>query len=76
VPAAAQEYKIAVVSMLHAHVWLHLGTMMKGEKVKLIGVAETMPELLARAKRTDQIRSPRTAGQESRNRCSLPTGRR
>jgi hypothetical protein len=40
-PLAAQEYKIAVVSMLHAHVWLHLGTMLKGDKVKLVGVSET-----------------------------------
>jgi len=54
-PAAAQEYKIAVVSMLHAHIWLHLGTMLKGENAKLVGVAETLPELLERAKRTDQI---------------------
>jgi predicted dehydrogenase len=54
-PAAAQEKKIAVVSMLHAHVWLHLGTMLKGDKVKLVGVSETLPNLLARAKRADQI---------------------
>jgi predicted dehydrogenase len=54
-PAAAQEYKMAVVSMLHAHVWIHLGTMLKGDKVKLVGVSETLPELLARAKRTDQV---------------------
>jgi len=54
-PAAAQEYKIAVVSMLHAHVWLHLGAMLKGDKVKLVGVSETLPNLLARAKRVDRI---------------------
>ena len=54
-PVAAQEYKIAVVSMLHAHVWLHLGTMLEGKNARLVGVAETLPELLARAKRTDQI---------------------
>jgi predicted dehydrogenase len=54
-PAAAQEYKIAVVSMLHAHVWLHLGTMLKGDKVKLVGVSETLPDLIARAKREDVI---------------------
>lgn len=54
-PVAAQDYKIAVVSMQHAHVWLHLGTMLKGDKVKLVGVAETQANLLARAKRTDQI---------------------
>jgi len=31
--------------MIHAHVWLHLGTMLKGDKVKLVGVAETLPDL-------------------------------
>ncbi len=55
VPAAAQEYKIAVVSMLHAHVWLHLGTMLKGDKVKLVGVSETLPDLISRATREDVI---------------------
>jgi predicted dehydrogenase len=54
-PAGAQEYKIAVVSMLHAHVWLHLGTMLKGDKVKLVGVSETLPDLIARATREDVI---------------------
>jgi len=54
-PLAAQEYKIAVVSMLHAHVWLHLGTMLKGDKVKLVGVSETLPDLIARATREDVI---------------------
>jgi predicted dehydrogenase len=54
-PGMAQEYKIAVVSMLHAHVWLHLGTMLKGDKVKLVGVSETLPELIDRATREDVI---------------------
>ena len=54
-PGAAQEYKIAVVSMLHAHVWLHLGTMLKGDKVKLVGVSETLPDLISRAEREDVI---------------------
>jgi predicted dehydrogenase len=53
--AAAQEYKMAVVSLLHAHVWLHLGTMLKGDKVKLVGVSETLPDLIARATREDVI---------------------
>lgn len=59
-PVAAQEYKIAVVSMLHAHVWLHLGTMLKGDKVKLVGVSETLPDLIQRAEREDVI--PQTEG--------------
>jgi predicted dehydrogenase len=59
-PLAAQEYKIAVASMLHAHVWLHLGTMLKGDKVKLVGVSETLPDLIGRATREDVI--PQTQG--------------
>lgn len=54
-PVCAQQYKMAVVSLMHAHVWLHLGTMLQGDKVKLVGVAETRPELLQRAMRTDVI---------------------
>lgn len=47
--------KMAVVSLLHAHVWLHLGTMLKGDKVQLVGVSETLPDLIARATREDVI---------------------
>lgn len=57
-PAGAQQAappKMAVVSLLHAHVWLHLGTMLKGDKVQLVGVSETLPDLIARAKREDTI---------------------
>ena len=54
-PLAAEPYKIAVVSMLHAHVWLHLGTMLTGDQVKLVGVSETLPDLIARATREDAI---------------------
>jgi predicted dehydrogenase len=54
-PLAAQEYKIAVVSMLHAHVWLHLGTMLNGDKVKLVGLSETLPDLIHRATHEDVI---------------------
>src|SRR6266545_1185180 len=50
-PAAAQEYKMAVVGLVHSHVWGHLQTMVKSEKVKLAGIAESNPELIAEAKR-------------------------
>jgi len=46
-PLSAQQYKIAVVSGLHAHVWAPLKIMLKGDKVKLVGFAETVPELVA-----------------------------
>jgi predicted dehydrogenase len=50
-PAAAQEYKMAVVGLVHSHVWGHLQTMVKGEKVQLVGIAERNPELVAEAKK-------------------------
>lgn len=50
-PLAAQEYKMAVIGLEHSHVWGHLGTMIKGEQVKLVGIAEPNPELVAEAKK-------------------------
>jgi predicted dehydrogenase len=50
-PAAAQEFKIAIVGLVHSHVWGHLGTMVKGEQAKLAGIAESIPELAAEAKK-------------------------
>jgi predicted dehydrogenase len=49
-PLAAQE-KIAVVGLVHSHVWGHLGKMIKGDPAKLVGIAETNPELIAEAKK-------------------------
>lgn len=46
----AQE-KIAVVGLVHSHVWGHLDKMIKGEPAKLVGIAETNPELIAEAKK-------------------------
>jgi predicted dehydrogenase len=50
-PVSAQEIKIGVVGLVHSHVWGHLGTILKGDKVQLAGIAETVPELIAEAKR-------------------------
>jgi len=50
-PVAAQQYKIAIVGMVHGHVWGHLNTMLKGEHAKLVGIAESEPELIQEAKR-------------------------
>jgi predicted dehydrogenase len=55
-PVAAQQYKIAVVSMLHTHVFGHFGVMLKNDQVKLVGVSETLPELVERAKKPDNSR--------------------
>lgn len=51
VPAGAQEYKIAVVGLVHSHVWGHLHTMVEGKVAKLVGVSEPNPELVAEAKK-------------------------
>ena len=39
---AASEYKIAVIGLVHSHVWGHLGPMLKGEHAKLAGITETI----------------------------------
>jgi predicted dehydrogenase len=53
-PLAAQEpakYKIAVVGLVHSHVWGHLATMVEGKTATLVGVSEPNPELVAEAKK-------------------------
>src|SRR5690349_8987584 len=51
VTLAAQEYKMAVIGLVHSHVWGHLPAIAKGHDVKLVGIAETNPELIAEAKK-------------------------
>ena len=50
-PVGAQQYRMAVIGLVHSHVWGHLPTMLAGDKVKLAGIAETNPELIAEAKK-------------------------
>ena len=50
-PVWAQQRKIAVVGLLHSHVWGHLGTMISGQHATLVGIAETNPDLIAEAKK-------------------------
>jgi len=49
--AAAQSYKIAVVGLVHSHVWGHLGRMATNQPAQLVGIAEANPELVAEAKK-------------------------
>lgn len=44
-------YKIAVVGLVHSHVWGHLSTMSAGQSAQLVGVSEPNPELVAEAKK-------------------------
>lgn len=45
-PLSAQEQTIAVIGMVHSHVWGHLSKMIEGKPAKLVGVAETEPVLI------------------------------
>ncbi len=51
-PLSAQQYKMAIVSGLHAHVWAPLKQVLNSDQVKFVGFAETLPELVAQAKKT------------------------
>ncbi len=48
----AQEMKIAVIGLVHSHVWGHLKTMVDGKAARLAGVAESNPELVAEARQS------------------------
>jgi predicted dehydrogenase len=50
-PLCAQEYKMAVIGLVHSHVWGHLPASAKSHDVKLVGIAETIPDLVAEAKK-------------------------
>src|SRR5438045_2484093 len=50
-PVGSQRYKIAVVWLVHSHVWGHLPKMAKGDLVKLVAIAEPNQELVAEAKK-------------------------
>jgi predicted dehydrogenase len=54
----AQEYKIAIIGMVHSHVWGHLKPMLDGKDAKLVGIAETNPELIAEANKRGAIAIP------------------
>lgn len=51
IPSAAQEYKMAIIGLVHAHVWGHLDKVLKSKEVKLVGVAEPNPALVEEAKK-------------------------
>lgn len=50
-PMVRAEHTIAVVGLVHSHVWGHMKTMVAGQPARLVGVAETEPELVAEAKK-------------------------
>jgi predicted dehydrogenase len=49
-PALAQPYKIALIGLIHSHEGSYLPRMTRSEQIKLVGIAETIPELVQQAK--------------------------
>jgi predicted dehydrogenase len=49
-PAFAQTYRAAVIGLVHAHEGSYLPRMTRSEQIKLVGIAETIPELVQQAK--------------------------
>lgn len=49
--ASAQTYKIAVIGLVHSHVWGHLGRMASNQPAELVGIAEPNQELVAEARK-------------------------
>ena len=57
-PARAQTYKIAVVGLVHSHYGGYLPRMAQSQQVKLVGIAETIPDLVAEAKQRGAANVP------------------
>ena len=47
----AEPYKLAVIGLVHSHVWGHLPRMLKSDAVRLVAIAEPNPELVAEARK-------------------------
>jgi predicted dehydrogenase len=50
---AADRPRIAIIGLLHSHVWGHLGGMLKGAHADFVAIAETNPELIAEARKRE-----------------------
>jgi len=57
-PAMAQQYKFAIIGLLHSHYGTNLPRMLKNPDVKLVGIAETIPDLVAEAKQMGAANVP------------------
>src|ERR1039458_3468632 len=52
-PLAAQQYKLALVGLNHDHVWAQLPTILSDKSVKVVGIAETLPDRIARVEQEE-----------------------
>jgi predicted dehydrogenase len=52
IPAMAQQqYKVAIIGLVHSHYGTNLPRILKNPDVKLVGIAETIPDLVAEARK-------------------------
>lgn len=51
--ACAQDTRIAVIGLVHSHVWGQLPRMVKGDVAKLVAIAETVQPLIDQAKQVE-----------------------
>ncbi len=49
--SSTPQYKVAVIGLVHSHVWGPLGRMIKNEPAQLVGISEKNPALVAEAKK-------------------------
>ena len=56
--SAAQEPTMALVGLRHSHTWNHLENMLKRTDVRLVGIAENIPELVAEARKMGATETP------------------
>jgi predicted dehydrogenase len=52
-PVLAQPYKLALVGLNHDHVWTQLPGMLRGDLARVVGIAETLPDRVARVTREE-----------------------
>ena len=52
---AAQPHRIALVGLNHDHVWPQLNTILRGDLATLVGIAETLPDRVARVEKEEDL---------------------
>ncbi len=56
-PASAQQpYKVAIIGLIHSHEGTWVPRMARNPQIKLVGVAETIPELVTQAKERQGVK--------------------
>ena len=54
-PLSAQQLKIGLVGLNHDHVWNEVNAVLRGDLATLVGVAETLPDRVARIEKEEKL---------------------